>query len=377
MKRFLAALPALLVVAVASAGCNASSVPAAAAYVASAPIPTARLDASMAELKSDSGYLCQGGAGAIPVTSGVGTGTWSSTFSDFVLTQLIKFRILDQMVAARQLVAPASDKAVATAEAESSVAQDLTLLQQQSPPVTCQGTPSTIIGSLGPSFRTALIGNQMNEDAYSAYLAGTSLQPAALASWKASHPYKTTQSCTSVIQVASATLAARIHAAVHKGASFATEAAKYSQNTGAGKGGAVGCVLESQWTGTLGPVVAGLKVGAVSAPVKFQSTWLLFLVTKRQPEPSIDVVPQIDQQESSAFSSAYSKVLGTAAISVSPVYGSLQRKAVPGGFSLAVVPPSAKACAYAVSPAAAGCATTVTTPGTTPGVGSSGAAGAG
>jgi hypothetical protein len=45
---------------------------------------------------------------------------------------------------------------------------------------------------------------------------------------------------------------------------------------------------------------------------------------------------------------------------VSSVYGSLQRKAVKGGYSLAVVPPSSKACAYAISATAVGCTTTTT-----------------
>ncbi len=259
VKRFLAALPALLVIALVSAGCNASSVPSAAAHVGTAAISTTQLDAAMTDLRSDPQYLCQGGAGTAPVTKGVGTNTWNSTYSDFVLTQLIKFKILDQMVAAHHLSVPASEAAVATTEAENSVAQNLSILQQQSPPVTCPGTPASIIESLGPAFRDALIGNQMNEDAYSAYLAGASLQPAALARWKEAHPASTTQSCTSVIEVASAKEATAIAAAVRAGASFATEADKYSQNTGTGKGGVVGCVLESQWTGTLGPVVAGLK----------------------------------------------------------------------------------------------------------------------
>jgi len=362
VKRFLAAFCALGLVALASAGCNASSIPPSAAHVGNASIPTTLLDASMKDLQGDSGYLCQGGGGTKTVTAGVGSDTWNATFADFVLTQLIKFRILDEMVAARHLAVPPADRAaelgLATSEAEDAIAENLSLLEQES--VTCPGTPTSIIEGLATPLSTALIGNQVNVGVYSAYLAGTSLQPAALASWEHSHPAVTTQSCTSVIGVATEKLARQIQKAVLSGSSFASEANRYSQNTGAGKGGAVGCVLESQWTANLGPVVAALKVGVVSHPVKYQSGWLLFEVTKRQLEPTGDIVPEIDQLELSAFDAQYSKALVAAHVTVSPVYGSVQRKAVSGGYSLAVVPPSTKACAYALSAGAAGCPTTTT-----------------
>ena len=85
--------------------------------------------------------------------------------------------------------------------------------------------------------------------------------------------------------------------------------------------------------------------------MRYQSGWLLFEVTKRQLEPTGDIVPEIDQLELSAFDAQYSKALVAAHVTVSPVYGSVQRKAVSGGYSLAVVPPSTKACAYALSAA--------------------------
>lgn len=355
MKRFLAALFALLAIVLVSGGCNVSSIPPVAARVGSSNIPTAQLDASMRALQADSGYLCQGGEGPNPVTAGAGTDTWSASFTDFVLTQLIKFRILDEMVAARHLVPPASDRAEATTEAEAAVNENLSLLQQES--VACPGTPTTIIEGLGSPFGPALLGNQVNDDVYSAYLAGTSLQPAALASWERSHAAQTTQSCTSAIEVTTEARALQIRHAILGGASFATEANRYGESTGAGTGGAVGCVLKAQWADGLGSVVAGLTVGVVSHPVKFQSGWLLLEVTQRKLEPLSYVVPQIDQLESAAFGRRYSKALSSTDISIASIYGSLERKAVQGGYSLAVVPPSAKACAYALSPSAAGCPT--------------------
>ncbi|HXY42667.1 MAG TPA: peptidylprolyl isomerase [Acidimicrobiales bacterium] len=364
MKRFLAAVCALALLGLGSAGCNTSSIssiPASAAHVGGSDITTASLDAAMEDLQADSGYLCQGGAGVDVVTAGVGTNTWNATFADYVLTQLVKYRILTEMVDARHLGTPLSDANLARAEAENAVAENLSVLEQES--VTCQGTPETIIDGLGTSpssFGAALISNQIHEDVYSAYLAGTSLQTASLASWERAHPASTTQSCTSVIGVASESLAIRIQTAVLAGSSFAAEANRYSQNTGAGRGGVVGCVLESQWTGNLGPVVAALKVGVVSRPVRYENGWLLFEVTKRQLEPTADVIPAIDQLELPAFEAQYSEALAAAEVTVSPAYGSVERKAVKGGYTLAIVPPSDKACAYALSAGAAGCPATST-----------------
>ena len=360
MKRFLAALSALLAVALGSAGCNASALRPSAASVGALSISTSQLDASMTALKADTGFLCMSGSGTEQVTTGVGSDTWPTSFADYVLTQLIKFGILDQMMADHHLVTPTAEFGQAKAEAEQGVAQDLASLSSQSSPVSCPGTPTSIISGLGSSFGTRLIDNELNVETYSAYLAGTTLQPSALLAWEHTHVSEATESCTSVLGVASKAQAAKIAHAIAGGASFATEATRYGESIGAGAGGTLGCLTPTDLPASLGGVVANLPIGAGSSPVNYSSLWLLFSVSSRHLEPTSSVILQLGLIESAAFNAQYAKAIALTPIAVSSVYGSLQRKAVKGGYSLAVVPPSSKACAYAISATAVGCTTTTT-----------------
>ena len=58
-----------------------------------------------------------------------------------------------------------------------------------------------------------------------------------------------TESCTSVLGVASKAQAVKIAHAIAGGASFATEATRYGENIGAGSGGALGCLTPSDLAG--------------------------------------------------------------------------------------------------------------------------------
>jgi parvulin-like peptidyl-prolyl isomerase len=352
VKGFLATSCVLLALAIVASGCNVASTPSVAARVNSSTITTADLNGMMTALKGDPDCVCSGGPAAPPPTTGVGTGTWNAAFAGYVLTQLIKFSLLHQLVTARHLQVLSTDQNTAKAEVESAI--------EATGQTKCSGTVASAVGNAG-SFQTALLDNQLDQDAYSAFLAGASLQPASLARWERIHRSSATQSCTSVIGVSTQALALAIAKAIRAGSSFASEATKNSRLSGTGPGGDVGCVLPGTLPSGLGTVVANLKIGAVSKPVDYDGGWLLFSVRKRQLEPTVDVVPLLNQLEVTAFNAEYAKALGAAHISVSPAYGTLQRKVEQGGISLAIVPPSTKACAYALSGTAAGCPTTTTT----------------
>jgi hypothetical protein len=352
VKRFLTTLSVLLAVALASTGCNVSSTPSVAGRVNASTISTAKLDDMLASLKSDSALLCLSGGGKAPMTTGAGTGTWNIEYAGFVLAQLIKFDALQQLVAAHHLYVPTTDLDAAKTEVESAI--------DAAAQTGCPGTPVTAVDDAGTLFRAALLDNQLNQDAYSAYLAGTSLQPASLASWERANTTSTSQSCTSVIQLTSHSLALKLEGAIRAGASFASEADRYSQSTGTAKGGAVGCILEQDWVGNLGPIVAGLRIGAVSRPVSYESGWLLFLVTKRVPEPVAGLLTLLEEHESASFDQQYGKALADAHVTVSPVYGTWRLVVSKAGIEVSIVPPSPAACSYALSAVASGCATTST-----------------
>ncbi len=354
MKRFLAFLAALLAVAVATAGCNASVTPPA-ATVGSTSISASELNAAMTNVKGDAGFLCTSSDGSTPVSNGVAAGTWSMSFADEVLSQLVKFAVLDQMVAEHHLSVPASDFNQAKVETEASVENSLQSLEQESTPVTCPGTPASIVNALGSTYGTRFIDNQLNQDAYSAYLAGTSLQPVALTAWEQGHRAITTESCTSVIGYSTKAAAVAAKAAIAGGTSFVAEAAKSTENIGAGAGGVIGCITPDQLAPALGSVLTSLAIGAVSQPVSYNGIYLLFTVTSRHLEPINDLVLHIDSLEQQAFNAAYGKALSGTPIDVSSVYGSFESKAVQGVYTVAVLPPSDKACSFALSGAASGC----------------------
>jgi hypothetical protein len=348
VKRFLATFSVLLAVALASTGCNISSSSSVAARVNSSVITTAKLDALMAELKGDSALLCLGGG--VSHTTGNGTGTWSEAYAGYVLAQLIKFEVLRNVVVAHHLSEPASDMSAAKAQVEADLAQATRS--------GCTGTGSQAIADAGATFRSDLVANQLDDDAYSAYLAGTSLQSATLASWEQAHRAALAESCTSVIQVSTEALARKLAAAIRGGASFAAEATSHSQSSGTGAGGALGCILESQWAAGLGPKVAALSVGAVSAPVSYESGWLLFLVTRRVTEPLPGVLNLLTTSELNAFDQHYAGALGAAHVTVSPLYGTWHLVVSKAGVDVSIVPPSHRACTYAPQAADAGCPTT-------------------
>jgi hypothetical protein len=216
------------------------------------------------------------------------------------------------------------------------------------------------VDDAGTLFETALLRNQLYVDAFAAYLAGTSLHPAALASWERTHQTSASESCTSVIEVASHPLVLKLEGAISKGASFASEADSNNPSNSTGEGGAIGCILEPNLPGNLGPIVAALHVGVVSRPVSYQSGWLLFLVTKRVLEPAAGLLTLLEDLEGTAFNQQYGKALSDARVTVSPVYGTWRLVVSKIGVDVSIVPPSDKACAYALSATAAGCATTTT-----------------
>jgi hypothetical protein len=351
VKRSLATFSVLIAVALAATGCNSSSTSSVVAKVNSTSITTGTLDSVMSALKGDSALLCASKLGTHPVTTGVAAGTWNSTYAGFVLEQLIKFEVLAQLVAAHHLYVPGSDLSAAKTEAEAGL--------QTAGATGCTGT-ATAVDDAGTVFETAYVRNQLYEDAYAAYLAGISLKPAVLKSWEQAHQGATLESCTSVIQVATESLAVKLEAAIRGGASFATEANTNTQSTGTGKGGVVGCVLEKQWSAGLGPTVSALQVGVVSQPVHYQSSWLLFLVTKRVPEPLDGLLAILQIDESARFNQQYATAFTRANITVSPVYGTWRVAVSKAGISASLVPPSDKACAYSPAASAAGCVPTTT-----------------
>ncbi len=314
VKRFASAPLFLLALVVGLAsGCNANWSPYA-ARVGTATISAGTLDGALTSISSDKGYSCLVGGGA-PL-SGAGTSTFSQTFVGFVLTNLIRSQVVQQEAERQHLPEPSSVVPVATAQLRASVAQALA----QDP--SC-GSAATAWSGLSSSYRAELVHYQVAEDALAAHAEGTSLTAGDLSRFAASHPSLSQASCVSVIELTSLAEAATIRRALEKGASFSTEAHRYSKDANsAAAGGAIGCVVPGQLIQPLGPVVSRLAPGTVSAPVKFQTDYLLLLVTSRHSQPLSSLVAQLFANARTAFGQLLDEAIRSTTIAIDPRYGS-------------------------------------------------------
>ena len=321
MKRLLSSVSGIVVLALVvagSAGCNAQWGPYAARVNGSSVSP-GELNGALASV-ANSSYKCVLNAetqGKLPITgAGVGDGSYSIAFADFILTALIKADVAVAEVAALHLPEPASAHTLAMAQ----VTQGLQQAAAAYP--ACQTSGQKIVAALNSTYRNSIIGYQLASDALAAHLAGTTLSPTSLAAYEVHNATTTSQSCTSVIEVASKSKAASIRRSVVRGASFATEAKTNSLDTNsAANGGSVGCILASALVAQLRSALEHLPVGQVSQPIKFQSGWLLLLVTKRQFEPLDQLVNQLFGSEQTALQKALAGSLHNARIQVASNLG--------------------------------------------------------
>jgi len=353
VKRFLATLTALAAFSLVLSACNVVSSSSSAATVQSGgttvSITTGELNSTLAALAADRGYLCVGGLTATQ-TAGAGVGTYAVSYADTVLTQLVKFAVTRDLVTSLHLVIPAGASAMATAQVQARITSELASAVSASRP--CTGTAQTIMSGLGTYYRQALENNQLEQDALDSYLAGVSLQPAALAGYEQAHVAATLESCTSLIDVATRKLAQQLYGQIHGGASFATVADAHASQ-GTGPGGAVGCPLESEWVGGLGATVAKLTVGQLSSPVAFNGGWLLLLVSSRKLEPFPNLLAQLATTEATAFQKLTGRAYQRSKVSVASVYGSWTQTSSSSGIEVGISPPPDKASKFAPTTTAA------------------------
>ena len=340
-RRTLPAATAVLALALAAgalSSCNADWSPYA-AKVGAATITQSTLDSYLTSISADRGYSCLISGGHS--LEGVGTSTYQTSFVGFVLTQLIRARLVEQAASRRHLPEPANAYPIAEAQLQQSIAQTLS----QDP--AC-GSATRLWSRLSGAFRDELVSYQVAEDALAAAAEGTSLRPSDLAAYAASHPADSRQDCISVIEVKTAGEAAALRRAILGGASFAAEARRHSIDTSsAAAGGAIGCVTPSQLVQPLGPLVSRLTVGRMSSPVGFQSDWLLLLVTSRRPLSRAELTAGLFSAAQRSFTAVLHAALRTTSVAVDPLYGTWST--APATFG-EVRPPKAPATRFVPNP---------------------------
>ena len=341
MKHFpvkVVGLAAVIALALGLSGCNVRFSPYA-AVVNGTEISQAQLRAALSAISANASYKCAIESSGTSHIKGAGDGTYDSTFAAQVLSILVQDKAVRQYVAKLHLPEPASLYAVALSQLEQSTA----------PPSTCPGSGASLIQAFIPSYRDQLIRFQVDEDALSAHLAGTSLEPGPLKAFAARDKNLWEIACVSVIEVGSKATALSLRGQLSKGASFASLAKTHSLDTSSGPdGGSIGCVLDSEFTAPLDTVLAALSLDHVSSPVAFSTDWLLLVVTSRQTESYTQLVSSLNGSQQTTLDKVFPDVLKAAKVQLDPQFGTwvtkgtVARVVANPGPSKAIVPnPSA------------------------------------
>jgi parvulin-like peptidyl-prolyl isomerase len=331
-----AGLAAVIALVLGLSGCNVRFSPYA-AVVNGTEISQAQLRSALSAIAANASYKCAIESSGTSHVQGAGDGTYNSTFTAQVLSILVQDKAVHQYIERLHLSEPASLPAIALSQLEQSTA----------PPSTCPGSGDSLMQAFVPSYRDQLIKFQVDEDALSAHLAGTSLEPGSLEAFVARDKNLWQEACVSVIEVASKATALSLRSQLAKGASFASLAKAHSLDTSsAPNGGYIGCVADSEFTAPLGTVLAALSVGHVSSPVAFSSDWLLLVVTSRQAESYSELVSSLNASQQTTLNTVFPRLLKAAKVQLDPQFGSwvakgsIARVVANAGPASAIVPNS-------------------------------------
>jgi hypothetical protein len=317
VRKLLIPLAGLLALSLVLGACDAQLTPYA-ARVGTATIPASTLNASLRAIADDAGYRCEvlGGSSNTNALAIEGTGgsTFAAPFAAEVLTELIQY-------------AAARDEVERLGLAEGAFARQLAVTQLQtaftpsSSDSGCTATGSQVFAGFSSTYKSLVTQYQLDDDVLSAHLAGLSLTRAGVAAYEKTHRSESSLSCTSVIEVASKATAVTAKDRIAAGASFASVAKSESTDSSGKSGGAIGCLFPSEFTSPLNTDIADLPVGQVSAPVQFESSYLLLLVTSRPLASVSDAAGEIFDAEQAKVSSLLSKTTSGGLVTIDPAYG--------------------------------------------------------
>jgi hypothetical protein len=281
-------------------------------------ITPGRLDTDLRQASSNAAFRC-----LLEKTStsgyrleGTGTSTYDSGFVSYVLTNLIDSDIAHALVRSHGLSEPASARAFAAAQVESAFATELS-------DTSCASPSTDVVRQLGSSLSGSFVDLQLDQDALAAYDSNVPLTTAGLEAYERAHPSSTTEACLSGVFAKSKATASTIEAALKSGKSLASVLAKYSPSQSSSKG-VLGCYTASTLAGISSAIEAATAqapIGAISAPVSYQGSYLVLIVTSRPFEPIIDALDAMFTTEATRVSNQIASAVGHTAVQVNPQYG--------------------------------------------------------
>ena len=351
-SRVLGPVALVVALALAASACNLQWSPYA-AKVGAAVISPSQLDNALKSASSNSSFRCllEKSSASGYRLQGAGQDTYDASFVAFVLTNLIDARVARSVVQSAGIAEPASARALAREQVVAAFQSELGQAQ-------CPGTGTAVADGLGAELTGSFVQLQLDEDALAAHVAHVPLTTAGLTAYARAHPATARESCLSGIFVKTKTAAHEVEGLLRHGASFASLVPKFSVQQGAAtSNGALGCYTNPQLVqvgAAVEKAVAAAAVGGITAPVSYQGTFLILLVTSRPFESPAQLLNQLFSQYATAFSTAISRGVRHTSVTVNAKYGRWVTgpKAVStsAGFGGKVVPHKAPASDLLLNP---------------------------
>jgi hypothetical protein len=355
------ALAILIVVGVVVVA-GAFSVPATAVTVDGVSITRATLDQDLATIKQNPAFGCyldasvavrsEDGTGLASIDGSGASGTYSTAFVDFWLSELVNNLLIQDLASRQHLPLDATALADGRADFISSITSTLEeAAEATSQSAVCAASGQALVATLPAGFVDDLARSQAAGDVVLAHAAGYGLATAQLNRYFDGHQSQFKTICLSAIQTATEATATTVRAAIEAGQSFAAAAIADSTDTATGpEGGALGCFSANEGAyATVETDVNGLAVDAISQPVSNNGSYLLLEVTSTQPPVFDAVVPAVRASVLGAGAERASTELAaltkSARVDLDPRYGWWS-----GAAGVGIEPPSSPTSANLLSP---------------------------
>jgi hypothetical protein len=341
---------------------GAFSVPSSAVTVNGVSITRAALDQDLATINGNSGFGCYLDASvAVRSDSAVGlasiggsgrTGTYSTAFVDYWLSQLVNNLLIEDLASRQHLTIDATALAAGRADYISAITSTLdeaAVASSQS--AVCAASGQALVATLPAGFVAGLTRSQAAGDLVLAHAAGYGLTTSQLNRYFDGHTGQFKTICLSGIQVATQATATTVRAAIEAGESFATAATDDSTDTAsAAQGGALGCFSANEGAyATVANDVSGLDAGAISPPISNNGSYLLLEVTSYQPAVFDAVIPAVRAAVLDAGATRAGSELAaltkSSSVDLDPRYGTWS-----GAAGIGIEPPSSPSSVNLLSP---------------------------
>lgn len=347
----LAALSGLMAFAT---GCNLQWSPYAAKVGAKVVTP-AELDSALKGAVGDATFKCLLEASSAKGyrLRGAGSGTYDSTFSAFILTNLIDAQVANDVVSSHKLAEPASARTLAAEQVNDAFGNELSTDG-------CGTATTSVLAHLGKTLGDAFVGLQLDEDAIAAKAAHVDLDTKSIEAYEAAHPASTTEACLSGIFAKNSADAKAAEKSLKGGASFASMVAKYSPSSTSADG-TLGCYTNSdliEISPTIQKAVVAAAVGSDLQPISYQGIYLILKLTGRTPEPAVDALDQLFTTYDKTFQRAIEAAVRRAKVQVNPEYGTWKATSAKAtasaaaGFGGSVKPPVGPSSAFLLNASA-------------------------